>query len=58
MEGYIQPQFRVRQDSPVKDDTNGFRFARVRPMIRAKTPLPGGLMFGAAFEVESSRRSR
>ncbi|GEM_PF-1388180 len=52
LDGYIQPQFRFRQDSPVQDDTNGFRFARVRPMIRAKTPLPNGLEFGAFFEFE------
>lgn len=52
LDGYIQPQFRFREDSPVQDDTNGFRFARVRPMIRAKTQLPHGFEFGAFFEVE------
>lgn len=56
LDGYIQPQFRVRQDTgggvTNREDTNGFRFARVRPMIRAKTSLPEGLEFGAFFEVE------
>lgn len=52
LDGYLQPQFRFRQDSTVQDDTNGFRFARVRPMIRAKTPLADGLELGAFFEVE------
>lgn len=52
LDGYLQPQFRLRQNSPVQDDTNGFRFARVRPMIRAKTQLDGGLELGAFFEVE------
>ncbi|MFN0247324.1 MAG: hypothetical protein ACKV2T_10590 [Kofleriaceae bacterium] len=52
LDGYLQPQFRLRQDSSVQDDTNGFRFARIRPMIRAKTALEGGFELGAFFEVE------
>lgn len=52
LDGYIQPEFRFRQDSSVQDDTNGFRFARVRPMIRAKTQLQDSLEFGAFFEFE------
>jgi hypothetical protein len=52
LDGYIQPQFRFRQDSSVQDDTNGFRFARIRPMIRAKTELAGGYELGAFFEFE------
>jgi hypothetical protein len=56
LDGYLQPQFRFRQDARTgvvnRDDTNGFRFARVRPMIRAKTQLPEGLEFGAFFEME------
>lgn len=52
LEGFVQPQFRVRQDSPAQDDTNGFRFARVRPVLHAKTPLADGVEMNGFLEVE------
>lgn len=49
--GYLQPQFRLRQDSAVGNDEDGFRWARVRPQIRATTTV-GDLELSAFFEVE------
>lgn len=49
--GYMQPQFRFRQNSPQGEDENGFRFARVRPQITASTQV-GHLEFNAKMEVE------
>ena len=51
VDGYMQPQFRLRQNSSVTDDTDGFRFARVRPMLRASTKLQD-LELTATFEFE------
>ena len=52
LEGYLQPQFRVRQDSSVQDDTNGFRFARIRPILHATTAVANGVTVSGFFEVE------
>lgn len=35
--GYLQPQFRLRQDSPAQFDQDGFRFARARVVTAGKT---------------------
>jgi len=37
LDGFIQPQFRFRQDSPAPFDENGFRFARARVVVHGKT---------------------
>ena len=49
--GFMQPQFRVRQDSPVQYDQDGFRFARVRPILHAETKV-GGLGVAGFLELE------
>jgi hypothetical protein len=49
--GYFQPQFRMRQNSDVSNDEDGFRFARVRPQVTAQTTA-GNLKLSAFMEVE------
>lgn len=49
--GYLQPQLRLRENSPVQFDQNGFRFARVRPTLQAETRL-GDLTLSAHLEAE------
>ncbi|CAN5892810.1 hypothetical protein BH11MYX3_BH11MYX3_08960 [soil metagenome] len=49
--GYLQPQFRMRQDSPAQADQDGFRFARARLSGRAETRA-GNLELSAYIEAE------
>ena len=49
--GYVQPQFRVRQNSPAADDENGFRFARAR-LTAAAEGRAGNLVLSAFIEAE------
>ena len=49
--GYLQPQFRVRQNSPVQSDQDGFRFARVRLILQGQTRA-GNLELSAYVEGE------
>ncbi|MCW5809231.1 MAG: hypothetical protein KIT31_43155, partial [Deltaproteobacteria bacterium] len=49
--GFLQPQFRLRQDSPVQGDTPGFRFARARLTALAQT-RSGNLDVSAYIEGE------
>ncbi len=49
--GYLQPQFRLRQNSPVQGDQNGFRFARARIILGAQTHA-GNLDLSATVETE------
>lgn len=49
--GYLQPQFRLRQNSPVQGDQNGFKFARARIILGAQTRA-GNLDLGATIETE------
>ncbi len=49
--GYLQPQFRMRQDSPAQADQDGFRFARARLIARGETRA-GNLELSASIEAE------
>jgi Phosphate-selective porin O and P len=49
--GYLQPQFRKREDSPAQNDTDGFRFARARLIAQAKTTA-GNLELSGFIEAE------
>ncbi len=49
--GYIQPQFRMRQNSPAPFDEDGFRFARARLIAVADGKL-GELVTSAFVEAE------
>jgi hypothetical protein len=49
--GYLQPQFRLREDSSAASDTDGFRFARARLLVGARTRL-GELVASATVEAE------
>lgn len=49
--GYIQPQFRSRQDSPAQFDQEGFRFARAR-LIGVAATRAGNLELSAFIEAE------
>ncbi len=49
--GYLQPQFRTRQDSPAQFDEDGFKFARARVIVQAATRA-GNLELSAFFETE------
>lgn len=49
--GYLQPQFRLRQDSPYADSTDGFRFARARLVLSGTSQL-GELLLSAYVEGE------
>lgn len=49
--GYLQPQFRMRQNSPAQFDQDGFKFARARAIVGAKTTL-GDLELSAFLEAE------
>jgi hypothetical protein len=48
---YIQPQFRLRQDSPAPFDEDGFRMARARGTLTAAGKA-GNLELSAYFEAE------
>jgi hypothetical protein len=49
--GYLQPQFRLREDSPYVSSTDGFRFARARLTLASAAAL-GELAFAAHVEAE------
>lgn len=49
--GYLQPQFRLRQDSSAQADEDGFRFARARLILRGETRA-GNLELSAQVEGE------
>ncbi len=49
--GYLQPQFRWRQNSAVQGDQNGFKFARARLILLAQTHA-GNLDLSASVETE------
>jgi len=49
--GYLQPQFRLRQNSPVQGDQDGFKFARARLIIVGQTHA-GNLDLSATVETE------
>jgi hypothetical protein len=49
--GYLQPQFRARQNSPVQADQDGFRFARARLILQGATRA-GNLELSAYIEAE------
>jgi hypothetical protein len=49
--GYLQPQFRLRQNSPVQGDQDGFRFARARLIVVGQTHA-GNLDLSATVETE------
>ena len=49
--GYLQPQFRLRQNSPVQGDQDGFKFARARLIIVGQTHA-GNLDLAATVETE------
>lgn len=49
--GYLQPQFRIRQNSPAQADQDGFRFARARILLGAQTHA-GNLDLSATVETE------
>ncbi len=49
--GYIQPQFRLRQDSPAQFDQDGFRFARARLILGGQTHA-GNFKLSASVEAE------
>ncbi len=49
--GFIQPQFRLRQDSPAPFDEDGFRFARAR-FTATGSGTAGNLILGAYMEAE------
>jgi len=51
LDGYLQPQFRFRQDSPAQFDENGFRFARARAIVHGKTRA-GNVDLAAFVEAE------
>jgi hypothetical protein len=49
--GFIQPQYRLRQDSPAPFDEDGFRFARAR-LTATGSGRAGNLVLGAYMEAE------
>ncbi|MFT3697601.1 MAG: hypothetical protein QM831_30940 [Kofleriaceae bacterium] len=49
--GFIQPQYRMRQDSPAPFDEDGFRFARARFTATGEGKA-GNLVLGAYMEAE------
>lgn len=49
--GFVQPQFRVRQDSPAAVDEDGFRFARAR-LTATAAGRAGDLVLSAFIEGE------
>ncbi|MCX5747876.1 MAG: porin [Proteobacteria bacterium] len=49
--GYIQSQFRMRQNSPQASDEDGFRFARARLQVLASTVV-GHLDISSKYEIE------
>ena len=49
--GYLQPQFRLRENSPAQFDQDGFRFARARAVAEGKTRA-GDLLLSAFVEAE------
>lgn len=49
--GYLQPQYRMRQDSPAQFDQDGFRFARARLIVHGETRA-GNLQLSASIEAE------
>ncbi|MEO8548556.1 MAG: porin [Kofleriaceae bacterium] len=49
--GFIQPQYRLRQDSPAPFDEDGFRFARAR-LTATGTGKAGNLRLGGYVEAE------
>lgn len=49
--GFLQPRYRLRQNSPVQGDQDGFRFERARLVATGETKL-GALDVSAYFEVE------
>jgi hypothetical protein len=49
--GYLQPQFRLRQNSPVQSDQDGFKFARARLIVVGQTHA-GNLDLSATVETE------
>ncbi len=49
--GYLQPQFRLRQDSPAQFDQDGFKFARARLILHGQTRA-GNLELSATVEAE------
>ncbi|HEY4180728.1 MAG TPA: hypothetical protein VGM90_27980 [Kofleriaceae bacterium] len=51
LDGYMQPQFRLRQNGGPRDYTNGFRANRIRPILHAYTSV-GDLDVSATFESE------
>ncbi len=49
--GYLQPQFRLRQNSPAQGDQDGFKFARARLIFVGQTHA-GNLDLSATVETE------
>ena len=49
--GYLQPQFRLRQNSPAQFDQDGFKFARARVLLSGQTRA-GNLQLSATVEAE------
>jgi len=49
--GFIQPQYRLRQDSPAPFDEDGFRFARAR-LTATGSGKAGNLVLGGYIEAE------
>jgi hypothetical protein len=49
--GYLQPQYRLRQDSPAQFDQDGFKFARARLLASGQTRA-GNLELSATIEAE------
>src|SRR5262249_18233605 len=49
--GYIQPQFRARQNSPAPGDEDGFSLRRARVTLSAEQPTES-LQFGVEIEGE------
>ena len=51
VDGFLQTQFRMRQDSPAQFDENGFRFNRARFIVHGKTHV-GEVELTARIEAE------
>ncbi len=51
LDGFLQPQLRLRQDSTAQFDENGLRFARARAIVHGKTRA-GDLELSAFVEAE------
>jgi hypothetical protein len=49
--GFLQPQYRLRQDSPAANDNDGFKFARARLTATGQTHL-GSLSISGYIEAE------